>query len=372
MGPSPKDGEAIADRPMHPDPMHPDPMLPDPMHPDPMHPDPMRPDPPRELPLVGAHVSTAGSLQECGIRVRRLGAEAVQVFPSNPRMWRRSAFGVAETALFGADLVARGIPLFVHTIYLINLASPDDDLREKSSASLADALLWGTLAGATAVVTHVGSHRGDGFDAGLTRVARALERAEAILRARAAEMSAEIENPLHGGRVHLGATPLDDARLHLGATPLLLVEGSAGGGDSLGRDAEELGRLVRAAPFPVGVCLDTAHLFASGIPVHTPDGVTRLLDDLGAVGCLDCVGLVHLNDSRTPFGSRRDRHENLWDGLLGRAGLMASMTEERLLRAPFVLEVPGARGHGPDRKNIRRARILRREAEAVRRSRGNA
>jgi len=275
-------------------------------------------------------------------------------------MWRRSTFGVAETVAFGAELTARGIPLFVHTIYLINLASPDDDLREKSSASLADALLWGTLAGATAVVTHVGSHRGDGFDAGLTRVTGALERAEAILRARAAEMSTEIEDPLHAGRAHLGAVPL------------LLVEGSAGGGDSLGRDAEELGRLVRAAPFPIGVCLDTAHLFASGIPVHTPDGVTRLLDDLGEAGCLDCVGLVHLNDSKTPFGSKSDRHENLWDGLLGRAGLMASMTEERLLRAPFVLEVPGAEGHGPDRKNIRRARILRRQAEAVRRSRGSA
>ncbi len=318
----------------------------------------------RELPLVGAHVSTAGSLAECAARVHRLGVEAVQVHPSNPRMWRGTTFGAAETARFGEGMAARGIPIFVHTIYLINLASPDEGLREKSSASLADALLWGMLAGAAAVVTHVGSHRGAGFEAGLLRVVEALERAEDILRARTTELwagsPAEIEDLLRGG----SEVP--------GPMPRLLIEGSSGAGDSLGRDAGELGRLVRAAPFPIGVCLDTAHLFAAGVPVHTPEGVAGLMDELSEAGGADCVGLVHLNDSKTAFGSRSDRHENLWDGLLGRDGLMASMTEERLLAAPFVLEVPGTEGTGADSKNIRRARILRRQAEAVRRSRGSA
>jgi deoxyribonuclease-4 len=297
------------------------------------------------LPLIGAQLSTAGGLEECIARARRIGAEVVQIFPSNPRQWRPSPHSPEVLARFGDAMRRAGLPLYVHTIYLINLASPDEDLRRASATSLADALHFGAVTGATGVVTHIGSHRGDGFERGLARVVAAADEAYGRLNERIAR-SSEI----------VGGT-LDP--------PRLLLETSAGGGDSLGRDPAELGRLVRESPNEPGVCLDTAHLYAAGFPLDEPDGVTVFLDELAAAGRPGCVELVHLNDSKTELGSRSDRHENLWDGRYGRTGLQYVMAEERLRSAPFVLEVPGADGHGPDRRNIRRARILRREAAAM-------
>lgn len=237
------------------------------------------------------------------------------------------------------------LPLYVHSIYLINLASPGEDLRRASATSLADALHFGAVAGAAGVVTHIGSHRGDGFERGLARVVAAADEAYSLLGERLAR-SSEI----------VGGT-LDP--------PRLLLETSAGGGDSLGRDPAELGRLVREVPNEPGVCLDTAHLYAAGFPLDEPDGVTVFLDELAAAGSKGGVALVHLNDSKTELGSKSDRHENLWDGRYGRAGLRYVMAERRLQTAPCILEVPGTDGHGPDKRNIQRARILRREAAAI-------
>jgi deoxyribonuclease-4 len=143
----------------------------------------------------------------------------------------------------------------------------------------------------------------------------------------------------------------------------LLLETSAGGGDSLGRSPAELGRLVRGldrAGVPAGVCLDTAHLFAAGYPVHLEQGLEALLEELGAEVGLDRVGLVHLNDSRSGLGSLADRHENLWEGRIGRKGLAGWVCHPALREVPFVLEVPGFDGRGPDRRNLGRARRLRR------------
>lgn len=288
------------------------------------------------------------------MRARRIGAEAIQVFPSNPRQWRPSPYDAQTLVRFRDALRAAALPLYVHTVYLINLASPDEDLRRKSAVSLADALHFGALTGAAGVVTHVGSHRGEGFERGLERVIATVEAAYSLLDERLARSSAVVDPP---------------RRL-----PRLLLEVSAGGGDSLGGSPAELGRLVREVPYAPGVCLDTAHLYAAGIPVDTADGVAALMEALGTAGCENRVDLVHLNDSKTGLGSRADRHENLWDGRFGRGGLRYVLAEERLRRAPFVLEVPGADGHGPDTRNIRRARILRREAaaEAARAATGTA
>jgi len=297
------------------------------------------------LPLIGAHVSTAGSLEASIVRARHIGAEAIQVFPSNPRQWRPGPYAPEDLARYGLALRRAHLPLFVHTIYLINLACPDANLRLKSAAALADALLFGALTGAAGVVTHVGSHRGEGFEAGLARAAAALTQAYSLLETRLARAS---------------GAPASAA-----VVPPLLMESSAGGGDSMGRDPAELGRLVAAAPRRAGVCLDTAHLYAAGYALDTAEGVERLHWELAAADCLDRVGLVHLNDSKTALGSRSDRHENLWDGRYGRSGLRRLMSSAPLRTAPFVMEVPGADGHGTDRRNIRRARILRREAATL-------
>lgn len=283
------------------------------------------------LPRIGAHVSVAGGLGRSLERARRIGAEALQVFPSNPRQWRRPEFPPEELRGFRAALARARKPLAVHTIYLINLASPDPDLRRRSSRALADALVFGARAGAGGVVTHLGSHRGDGFDAALGRVASAAGEALGLAGAEAAP------DPL----------------------PALLLETSAGGTGSVGSTPEELGRLLAELPETSGVCLDTAHLFAAGFPVHTPEGRDALLADLDRRVCLGRVGLVHLNDSRSELGSRRDRHENLWEGRIGRPGLALWVRHAALRHAPFVLETPGFDEEGPDRKNLRRAKLMR-------------
>lgn len=315
------------------------------------------------LPLIGAHVSTAGSLATSIARARHIGAEAIQVFPSNARQWRPAPYSPGELVSYGLALRRERLPLFVHSIYLINLAAPEPDLRRKSAASLADALLFGTLAGAAAVVTHVGSHRGDGFEVGLARVAQSLAETYEVLEHRLAQalevLVPQLVSPMP---VCSDAVPL----------PTLLLESSAGSGDSMGRDPGELGRLLAVAPERAGVCLDTAHLYAAGYALGTPAGLERLHDELAAAGCLDRIGLVHLNDSKTTLGSRCDRHENLWDGQYGRSGLRNVMCSAHLRTSPFVMEVPGADGHGADRRNVRRARITRREAMKIRLIRAGA
>jgi deoxyribonuclease-4 len=292
-------------------------------------------------PLIGAHVSAAGGLASCVARAQALGAEVVQVFSSSPRQWRAPSHPPAEVSAFGRTLGALGVPLFVHSSYLINLASPDGELRARSAAGLARALGFAALAGAAGVVTHVGSHRGTGFEAGAGRLVDAVVQATQTV-------GADLE----------GRCPRPSSSL-----PLLLLETSAGGGDSLGRSPAELGRLVQAldrAGVPAGVCLDTAHLFAAGYPVQLEQGLEALLEELGAEVGLDRVGLVHLNDSRSGLGSLADHHENLWEGQIGREGLAGWVCHPALRDVPFVLEVPGFDGRGPDRRNLGRARRLRR------------
>ncbi|MFU8857846.1 MAG: deoxyribonuclease IV [Deferrisomatales bacterium] len=285
------------------------------------------------LPRIGAHVSVAGGLARSLERARGIGAEALQVFPSNPRQWLRPGVSPEELGGFRGALGRSRRPLAVHTIYLINLASPDPALGRKSSRALADALVFGARAGACGVVTHVGSHRGEGFEVALGRVASAVREALGLAAPEAAP------RPL----------------------PPLLLETAAGGTGSVGASPGELRRLLDVLPedLTAGVCLDTAHLFAAGYPVHTPEGCDGYLADLDRAVGLGRVGLVHLNDSRSELGSRRDRHENLGEGAIGMEGLGFWVRHPALRHAPFVLETPGFDDKGPDRKNLRRAKALR-------------
>ena len=251
----------------------------------------------------------------------------MQVFPSSPRQWRMRQYPEDDLAAFARSLQRRHVQLFVHTSYLINLASPDGSLRERSAGALAGAYAFGITARAAALVTHVGSHRGDGFPAARTRIIDTIHRARE-------------------------AFP--------DQLPPLLLETSAGGGHSVGASIAELGNLVDAVGSGTGVCLDTAHLFAAGVPIHTASGLDGLISALEDAGLLDKVGLIHFNDSLTQLGSRHDRHANLWEGAIGRAGLMVTLAHPVFRHIPFVLEVPGFDGRGPDVRNMRRARLMRR------------
>jgi deoxyribonuclease-4 len=281
--------------------------------------------------VIGAHVSVAGGLDNVLSRARKIRAEAVQIFASSPRQWRPSPYSVEQIHDLGVAMSAAGVPLFLHTIYLINLASPDAALRRRSAEAVAATLRVGAQAAASGVVTHVGSHRGDGFDVAVERVAASL------------------------------VQTFQGAAVVAGELPPLLLETSAGGSGAVGNSPRELGMLLRRvdAGAALGVCLDTAHLFAAGYPVHTPEGVGAFLDELDDEVGLESVGLVHLNDSACELGTRRDRHANLWTGEIGRSGLEAWLREPRLQQVPFVLEPPGFDGSGPDRRNLWRAKRLR-------------
>ena len=297
----------------------------------------MNPAPPTEarLPRIGAQVSTAGGILNAVHRATAIGAEVVQVFSGNPRQWHGYAYSDEQLDAFAGALQQNGLLLFVHTIYLINIAGPDPVLRDRSTVALAEGLAFAARTGAAGVVTHVGSHRGDGFEASLPRIREAVLRAQDPWRSRPA--------------VRPTCRPL-------------LLESSAGGGDSVGRDPAELASMLEClagSPTPIGLCLDTAHLFAAGIAVHEPSGLEALVGTLSTSGSLDAVRLIHLNDSRTPFGSRSDRHENLGEGELGTIGLSNVVTHPAFRTSPFVLEVPGFDGHGPDAENMRRARAMR-------------
>ena len=290
-----------------------------------------------KLPLIGAQVSTAGGFAPVPERAVAIGAEVVQFFSSNPRTWRTRSPGSEEVALLITGLRRHSLPLYLHTIYLINLASPDEDLRRRSTSALAHALATGALTGAAGVVTHVGSHKGTGFESAAARVVQTVRLA-----------FEEAGEQLAG----LGCAE---------GLPPLLLENSAGSGNTVGARLEELAILTDAFPQgpQVGMCLDTAHLFAAGHPVHQAAGLEDLVSGLRDRGLLDRVRLIHLNDSASPFASNRDLHENPGDGLIGYQGLGRVVRHAALAHIPFVLEVPGADGHDPDAANIAVVKAMR-------------
>ncbi len=293
------------------------------------------------LPRIGAHLSTAGGLPAILERAHALHVEAMQFFPSNPRTWRTTAPAPSDVRAFGEAIAAEGVPLFLHTIYLVNPASPDELLRARSAVAIAHALAFGASVGAAGVVTHVGSHKGDGFEAAFRRTIATLEAARAL----ALQTVGEASPP---------GIPEPETAL-----PPLLLESSAGQANSVGKSPEELARLIAALSGPVGVCIDTAHLFVAGYDLRTADGLEVYLGRLDEQLGLGRVGLVHLNDARRPLGSRHDQHENLGEGTLGAAALARVVAHPRLRSVPFVLEVPGFEGHGPDSRNLARAKSWR-------------
>lgn len=289
----------------------------------------------RPLPLIGAQIKSAGGFRLVPERAVEIGAEVVQIFNSNARQWRPRPFDPDEIEALKTGLADLGMPLFFHTIYLINLASPDEALRQRSSEALAEALFIGAAAGADGVVVHVGSHRGEGFDAATGWVRATVESAQGLAQERLSGLNSEV--------------PL----------PCLLLETSAGSANSMGRDLEQMGVLLRSLPGACGLCLDTAHLFAAGHPIHEADGLERFVEELRSRDLLDTIGLIHLNDSRTPFGSGRDHHENLGDGEIGYEALGRVVRHPAFRHRPFVLEVPGLDGHGPDAVSLERVKTIR-------------
>lgn len=268
---------------------------------------------------IGAHVPASGGLATRAIPyAERIKATALQVYVSNPRGWALAAGRPDQDERLRSWSEQASIPVFIHAAMLVNLGSPEAEIRRKSAAVLKHALARAEEIGARGVVFHGGS-------------ARTPDRFPAAL----ADMGAAVRELL-GER----------------DGPQLLVEPTAGGGQPLLARLEQLDAYFTAAEHHprLGVCLDTCHVFAAGHDLRTEAGVTQALDLLtDTVG--HRLGLIHVNDSRDPLGSHRDRHDNLGKGQLGLDGLTALFTHPAARGVPMVVETPTSEdgaGHAAD------------------------
>jgi deoxyribonuclease IV len=270
---------------------------------------------------VGAHVPVAGGLATGGLKYAALiGAEAIQVFVSNPRGWAMAAGRPEEDQRLRAHGDDTGMPVFVHAPYLINLGSPNPRTVESSVASIRHGLLRGAAIGARGVVVHTGSAVSQSRDAALRQV-----------------------------REHL--LPLLDEIPADG--PDLLLEPMAGQGAMLCATVQDLGPYLDALDrHPrAGVCLDTCHAFAAGHDLAAPGGVAATLDALAATAGAERLKLIHANDSKDVCGSAKDRHENIGAGRIG-AEPFAELFRHPVSRGvPLVIETPG-RSPDPHRADI--------------------
>jgi len=287
--------------------------------------------------LVGAHVSSSGGLVAAHERAVERGCESMQVWGQSPRMWKATLPKEADVREF-RDLMADGPveAVVIHAVYLINSASQDAELRRRSLASLTHTLRLGDLIGASGVILHPGSSKGAPVEDALPRVAQILREG------------------------------LDESN----SCPLLL-ENTAGTGDTLGRSFEELSELVRLCRGRkrLGVCLDSCHMLASGFDIRTADKLAEVIDRCEEVVGAGRVRCLHVNDSKAPLGSNRDRHASPGDGELGPRGCAAFITEPRFEGLPGIFEGPGKAGKGAMRADVDRLKELRRTGRRSRRRR---
>lgn len=277
---------------------------------------------------VGAHISSAGGIQKVFGRASAIGAEAVQIFASAPQQWKAPVISEAQADQFREARAASGMPVFFHAVYLINFGSKDEALLDRSSKSLKESLEWAGKLGVAGTIFHVGSHLGSGWDAALVK--RICTRLRAVLE----------------------AAP-NDAKL--------LLENNAGQGNCIGGKWEELAAIIHGLDNDprVGVCIDTCHALAMGYDISNDAGCERAMESFEREIGVSRIAAVHANDSKQPLGGLRDRHENIGDGHIGLDGFAALMRHPAFRDVPFLLEVPGLDGKGPDRENIMRLKAIR-------------
>jgi len=277
--------------------------------------------------LIGAHVSSAGGLPGAIERGVERDCRAIQIFNQSPRMWRPTVFPKEAVEAFREAMALSQIDaVLIHAVYLLNCASDDPDIREKTLASLTHSLRVGHSIGACGVVLHPGSAKAGKPAGAVARVGETIREA----------LAESEECPLH-------------------------LENTAGAGGTLGRSIDELASLLEAAGGGerLGLCLDSCHLYASGYDIRTHAGMDAVTNEIEEKIGLQRVGSLHLNDSQTPLGSNRDRHANIGAGELGEEGCAAFLSAPALQGLPCVLETPGEKRSGSMRDEVRLAVRLR-------------
>lgn len=272
-------------------------------------------------PLIGAHMSIAGGIHKAFERGESVGCRTLQIFLKNSNRWDARPLSAQDRELFAAARARTGIdPVVAHDSYLINLASPDRALREKSVRAFMEEMGRANFLGVPFLVLHPGAHMGTGEREGCARVAEALDRA-------------------------LG---------EVGGPVVPLLENTAGQGSTLGRRFEELASILErvGARERVGVCFDTAHAFAAGYDLRTKkdyDAVMREFDRLIGVGR---IRVFHVNDSKKELGSRVDRHADIGKGFLGLEPFRFLLNDRRFPAVPKILETPKGPDLAEDRRNL--------------------
>jgi deoxyribonuclease-4 len=275
---------------------------------------------------LGVHVSIAGGFLEAVERAKRLSCSTMQIFSRSPRGGPAPSLPPETLERFDAQRRADGIdPLAIHSPYIINLASPEEAMWRQSVALYQVEYARASALKAQYLVTHVGSHRGQGEASGIQWVAEAVSRT------------------LEGAR----------------PTTMILLENTAGSGQGIGERFEQLAEIRRAvgASAHVGICADTAHLFAAGYPIHTEEGLEQALDAFDRIIGLEHLRLVHLNDSKVPFDSRVDRHWHIGQGHIGLPAFRRIVNHPKLRDVPFILETPKT-SEADDRRNLSAVRKL--------------
>jgi deoxyribonuclease IV len=289
---------------------------------------------------IGIHTSIAGDLLGSLESARKLGCNALQIFSGSPRMWPRAGTRIpaADAERFRWRRTELGLgPLVIHANYLINLASPDSVMRVRAIQAFHDELVRATALGADFLVVHPGAARGASTGDAVRLVTQALRHA-----ARGMRLAGDFADRTRGG-------------------VRILLENTSGMGSCIGMRFAELGAILGQAPeLPLGVCLDTAHAFEAGYDLRSEVGLEQMLADLDRTVGLSRVPVVHVNDSKTPLGSRVDRHQHIGRGRIGQAAFGRLLNHPWMMAGgpsglpgrAFILETP-IDAPGDDRRNVR-------------------
>ncbi len=286
--------------------------------------------------LLGCHLSIGKGFSQALVDAESLGINATQIFSHNASSWRMKPVDDEAAAEFRSRFASSKVEyVVIHTMYLLNLATPDNDLFERSVSSLTEEVRRAGLLGINHIVTHLGAHKDAGIEAGIERIITALNRV---------------------------VTSDEFARY---PNIRLLLENTAGAGTTMGTTFAELGRILAGLDVAgrIGICLDTCHAFAAGYELRTDDAIADTLVEFDREVGIGHLELVHLNDSKFPLGSRHDRHENIGHGDIGVEGISRVVNHPSLRDMPFILETPKViDGHADaDQINLQQVRSLRHE-----------
>jgi deoxyribonuclease-4 len=281
---------------------------------------------PRKL-LIGAHMSIAGGVHhafELGVRA---GCRTIQIFLKNSTQWKGKPLTLDERERFREMYAESRIsPVLAHASYLINLASPNDPLFERSTAALAEEMERANFLGVPFLILHPGSHKGSGEMAGIGRICSALDR---VLQ--------QVPPPVS-----------------------VLLENTAGQGASIGHTFEQLALLYEGVKTRerIGFCLDTCHLHAAGYDIRTRPAFLRTLREFDRLIGLDRVCAWHVNDSKAELGRRLDRHAHIGQGTMGLEAFRTLVNYSRMVHVPKILETPKGPDLHEDRMNLALLRSL--------------